>query len=222
MKKIILLIASVIISTTCSYARVPIDQCFDLYQNTKEEYKHISPAWAEIALESNLIRNIRLFGHFNSTESTSYNAHPAFNVRQDTLKLNAPQDAISALFQYLFTTIDGQILTANQRDNDPIGYIGRAKRLDLINEILCASLSFKSHTTTEADFKKSIAISLDKIRPKNDKKGSRKKKFNAIRDQFIHILTNAIIEDRDNLHQSKYPEHAVSLSLFSFALTIAD
>jgi ankyrin repeat protein len=230
MKKITLFISSFTLFSNISIARVSIEQCFDFYQNTKEEYKEISPAWAEIALQSNIIKNIRLFGHFSSQEHPQFKAHSAFNARQDTLKLNAPQDAISGLMQYLFPTPNGQILAINQRDNDPLGYIGRHKKLDLINDILVQVISFKTGknikdqetTIDENSFKASIIYILDKTRTKNDKSGSRKTKFNLLRDQFAYILTHAVIEEKTNVHKSKYPEHIVTQSLFAFALHIAD
>ncbi|MDP1725073.1 MAG: ankyrin repeat domain-containing protein [Alphaproteobacteria bacterium] len=230
MKKITLFISLFSLCSNISIARVPPEQCFDFYQNTKKEYKDISPAWAEIALQSNIIKNMRLFGHFSSAEHPQFKAHSAFNVRQDTLKLNAPQDAISGLMQYLFPTPNGQILAFNQRDNDPLGYIGHQKKLDLINDILEQVILFKTGkdikgqetTIDENNFKTSIINILDKTRTKNDRSGSRKTKFNLLRDQFALILTNAVIEEKNNIHKSKYPEHIVIQSLFAFALNIAD
>ncbi|MDP1974875.1 MAG: hypothetical protein Q8K37_02775, partial [Alphaproteobacteria bacterium] len=136
MKRLLFVFTSIFFISHSPFANVPLEECFDLYHNTKEEYKDISPAWAEIMLQSGHFKGIRFFGDFSSKENPEFKPHPAFNIVVDTLKLNAPQDAISTLLQYLFPSPNGQVLAINQRQNDPLGQLSKKHNLPLVNNLI--------------------------------------------------------------------------------------
>lgn len=145
MKKLLFALISIYFIQQPSFARVPLEQCFDLYHNTKEEYKDISPVWAEIMLQSGHLKGIRFFGDFGSIEHPNFKPHPAFNIEADTLKLNAPQDAISALLEYLFPSPNGQVLAINQRQNDPLGQLSKKDNLILVNKLIETIYTYKTN-----------------------------------------------------------------------------
>ncbi|MDP3532762.1 MAG: ankyrin repeat domain-containing protein [Alphaproteobacteria bacterium] len=145
MKRLLFGFTSIFFISHSSFANVPLEECFDLYHNTKEEYKGISPAWAEIMLQSGHLKGIRFFGDFSSKENPEFKPHPAFNIEADTLKLNAPQDAISALLEYLFPSPNGQVLAINQRQNDPLGQLSKKHNLPLVNNLVKAIYYYKTN-----------------------------------------------------------------------------
>jgi ankyrin repeat protein len=145
MKRLLFVFVSVFLISNSSFACVPLEECFDLYHNTKEKYKDISPVWAEMMLQSEYLKNIRFFGDFGSIEHPDFKPHPAFNIEADTLKLNAPQDAISALLEYLFPSPNGQVLAINQRQNDPLGQLSKKQNLPLVNNLVKAIYYYKTN-----------------------------------------------------------------------------
>lgn len=145
MKRLLFVFTSIFFISHSSFANVPLEECFDLYHNTKEEYKDISPAWAEMMLQSGHLKGIRFFGDFGSIEHPEFKPHPAFNIEADTLKFNAPQDAISALLEYLFPSSNGQVLAINQRQNDPLGQLSKKHNLPLVNNLVKAIYYYKTN-----------------------------------------------------------------------------
>jgi hypothetical protein len=219
-KKLLHLIMLLLVSGI-SDARVPLDQSIDFYNNTKDGYKDISPAWAEIALKSGVTKNIRFFGHYSSEEHPAIKPHPAFNKARDTLKLNAPQDGIAALYQYLFPSPNGQILAINQRENDPIGKLGRRENMSKINDIVLAVLAYEKNEDLEKLTAKIDHI-LDCIRSKSDNKKKTRHTYDAIKVNFTNILARAVQQEKNWTSESKYPQHAVLNSFFALALMVAD
>ena len=133
-----------------SFARAPIEECFDLYLNTKPEHKDLSPAWAMVMLESGHLRGIRFFGDFKSEKNDTLEPHPAFNVMRDTLKYNAPQDSVSALMQYLFPSPNGQEFALNQRQNDPLGQLSKKENLPKVSALIQAVQKYKKDKNVES------------------------------------------------------------------------
>jgi ankyrin repeat protein len=204
-----------------SDARVPLDQSIDFYRNTKDEYKNISPAWAEVALQSGVTKNIRFFGHYSSEEHPDIKPHPAFNNERDTLKLNAPQDGIAALYQYLFPSPNGQIIAINQRENDPIGKLGRKANLSKINDIVLAIVAYEKDKNHE-NLAAKVDRVLESVRSKSDNKKKTRPKYDGIKANFIKILVAAVQQEENWAPESKYPQHAVFNAFFSLALMVAD
>jgi ankyrin repeat protein len=204
-----------------TFAHVPIEECFFLYKNTKDKYKDISPIWAKIILQSGQLKGIRLFGDFSSHEHPDLKPHPAFKDDNGTLEYNAPQDAISALLQYLFPSPNGQVLAINERDNDPIGYLGKNKELSILSAIIKEFLDLKAKKISTEEFGKKLINHLNKTRQKNDKNGSRKKRFNSIRDHFVSIFIKALDAEAQGLFKEKYPDNIILHALFAFTLTTA-
>ncbi|MDP3532253.1 MAG: hypothetical protein Q8S31_03085 [Alphaproteobacteria bacterium] len=206
------------------HADIPIEQTFSLYENTKDEYKEISPIWGQIDFISDLIKNIRFFGHFTSNTHPDLKPYPCFDGKE----LSNPQDPISGLLQYLFPSLDGYILVHNARDYDPIGYITQDKDLQKLNNIIFAVTHFKTNKINKEEFKTTINAILPELSQKNPKIGNRKLKnnkrndFNKINRDFINILTRAIIAENDGSFADKYPSSVVIPSLMAFALKIAD
>ena len=226
MKKIILVFLFLFSFQNIVLARVPLDQCFDLYHNTKEEFKEISPAFSEAMLQSGQLQGIRFFGDFASQEHPEYKPHSAFNT-QEKLQYNAPQDPISALLQYLFPSPNGQVFAINDRDNDPIGYIKSHFKLNILSEILNCIREFKKDALSNDDFMKKVKDILDSSRQGpdgklKDKSGSRKKKFIFLRNCFVDILLSSLNFEKTESCANKYPRNIVIHSLFAYALTAAD
>ncbi|MDP1975529.1 MAG: hypothetical protein Q8K37_06115, partial [Alphaproteobacteria bacterium] len=221
MKKILLLFVFINFISASSFARVPLDQCFNFYQNTKDEYKHISPAWAEIMLQSGHLKGIRLFGDFGSIEHQDFKTHPAFLGNQDRLNYNAPQDAISALLQYLFPSPNGQVLAINQRQNDPLGQLSKKTNLPLLSSIIETIVTYKKDKNKQKLQTKIIEI-IEKTRGKNDKSKKTRAKFDPIKDHFTDILIKAIEFEEKQDFLEKYPVNTIINALFAFALTSAD
>jgi hypothetical protein len=146
MKRILIFFISINLISKTTFANVPLDQCFDLYHNTKDEYKDISPAWAEIMLHSGQLKGIRLFGDFKSIKHQDFKPHPAFAATQEKLNYNAPQDAISALLQYLFPSPNGQFFAINQRKKDPVGKLSKKNNIHLINNLIEAIYKYKTNS----------------------------------------------------------------------------
>lgn len=224
MKKLSIVFLFFLFFTKLTHADIPIEQIFFLYENTKDEYKEISPIWGVIDFMSDLIKNIRFFGHFASNRHSNLKPYPCF----DNKELSNPQDPISALLQYLFPSLDGYILVHNARDYDPIGYITQDKDLKKLSNILFTVVNFKTNNMTKEKFKTTINAILPELSQKNPKIGNRKLKnnkrndFNKINQNFINILTEAIIAENAGSFADKYPSSVVIPSLMAFALKIAD
>ncbi|MDP1879768.1 MAG: ankyrin repeat domain-containing protein [Parachlamydiaceae bacterium] len=221
MKKISFIFVFINFMIASSFARVPLDQCFNLYQNTKEKYKHISPAWAEIMLQSGQLKGIRLFGDFGSIEHQDFKPHPAFTDKEGRLNYNAPQDAISALLQYLFPSPNGQVLGINQRQNDPIGQLSKKNNLHLVSTLIEAIIAYKKDKNKQ-EIQNKITDTIEKTRGRNDKTKKTRTKFDPIKNHFTDIIIKAIeFEDQPEC-QEKYPTNIIINTLFAFALTSAD
>jgi ankyrin repeat protein len=222
MKKIIFFVSMIIFSSNFSMASVPLNQCFDLYQNTKDEYKDISPVWAKIAIQSKLIENIRILGNFRSIENEHYKPHSSFSG--NNLKFNAPQDAMSALIQHLFPIYDGKSLFENRYPYDPIGYLS----LSLLNEIILKAIDLQKEPLSHELFKyvqifeNDLSLILDKIDIDYDAGPIDAQHFDLLKINFIKILRKSIIEEKHNPHQQKYPINMSVHALFAFALHIAN
>ncbi|MDP3533735.1 MAG: ankyrin repeat domain-containing protein [Alphaproteobacteria bacterium] len=221
MKKILLLFVFINFISASSFARVPLDQCFNFYQNTKDEYKHISPAWAEIMLQSGHLKGIRLFGDFGSIEHQDFKPHPAFTDKEDRLNYNAPQDAISALLQYLFPSTNGQVLAINQRQNDPLGQLRKKTKLPLLSSLIETIVVYKKDKNKQKLQTKIIEL-IENTRGKNDKSKKTRSKFDSIQHDFTDILMKAIEFEDTPDYLEKYPANTIINALFAFALTSAD
>lgn len=221
MKKISLFLLSINFISVSALARVPLDQCFDLYKNTKEEYKDISPAWAEIMLQSGHLKGLRLFSDFGSIEHLDFKPHPAFTDKEGRLNYNAPQDAISALLQYLFPSPNGQVLAINNRQNDPIGQLSKKTNLPLVSSLIEAIIEYKKDKKKQ-ELQKKIKNTIEKTRSKNDKSKKTRAKFDPIKDHFVDILIKAIEFENKPEYIEKYPANTIINALFAFALISAD
>lgn len=221
MKKLLFFFTSIFFISCSSFARVPLEECFDLYHNTKEEYKDISPVWSEIMLQSGYLKGIRFFGDFGSIEHPEFKPHPAFNVQRDTLKLNAPQDAISALLEYLFPSPNGQFFAINQRQNDPLGQLSKKENLPKVNKLIEAIRDYKNDKNL-ISFKEKVFEIVESARGKNDRSKKTAPQFNIIRDHFVDILIKATQFEDSDICKAKYSSNISMHALFAFALTSAD
>lgn len=124
-------------------ADVPLEQCSKI---EKSEKSSLSPFDGMILLKSGVLKNIRLQGLYASKKETIKEGlppHKAFvnDKRPELLEHNVPLDPVAALAQYLFPSVDGAILTHNERKNDLFGFIAKAKKnekrygISLINNL---------------------------------------------------------------------------------------
>jgi ankyrin repeat protein len=241
MRKVFFLLSLLFLSKI-SFARVPLEECFDLYHNTKD--KNLSPAWAAVMLESGHLKGIRFFGDFKSEKKDRLEPHPAFNAVRDTLKQNAPQDPVSAMLQYLFPSPNGQEFAINQRQNDPIGHLSKKQNLRKVSALIQAVLKYKEYKALEAlgvaakKYKEHKALDeeynaldvlavevkeiIESTRNKHDKGKKTRPVFDHIRDHFVDIFVQAILFEVTPESQAKYPDNIVTHALFAFALISAD
>jgi len=129
-RMVIILVCCVCSSHAFLRAEVPFEQAQGLYENTAREYQDISPFWAPIALKSKILERVRFYGSYSSAPNPKYPRHPAFETSEKERERgiiretnNCPQDAISAVIQYLYPSPDGHIFVPNERNKDPIGQI---------------------------------------------------------------------------------------------------
>lgn len=204
--------AALCLFSNLSQARVPLEQCIDLYDNTKTEYQEISPVWAEIMLQSGQLKNIRFFGNLSSQRHDAFPPHPSFEGEK--LHLNAPQDPIMGVLQYLFPSPNGQELIINQRKNDPIGKLSRKEHLGLLNELLLLAVHKGEHL-----FERTLEVLRKLPREKSSKT---RKTSDAIAYSFAELFAKAILFEGSDSRKTYYPEHILMHSLFAFALNAAD
>jgi hypothetical protein len=103
-------------------AEIPFEEMAGLWRNTKPEHLEISPLWAFVALKSGLLANLRFFGNYGTVLNPDFPPHPVFSIAEDE-KPDFPQDAISAVLEYLFPSPNGADFIINEYAKDPIGAI---------------------------------------------------------------------------------------------------
>ncbi|WP_010302459.1 hypothetical protein [Candidatus Odyssella thessalonicensis] len=125
-------------------AEIPFTETRDVYEATHPEQRPNSPLWGMVALNSYVIEGLRFNGNYGVlAEAPGQNyfqrtlLHPAFDSKPAS-ELIWPYDPAAAVLQHLFPSMDGAILTANQRDKDPIAALGKdLSRMNLLlTEIL--------------------------------------------------------------------------------------
>ena len=192
----------------CAPAEVPLDQCARIKEQPGQEAH--SPFYGMILLKSGILKNIRLHGRYGS-DATQINKgfppHPAF-----TLKNNVPLDPIAALAQHLFPSVDGAILTHNERKNDFWGYVARHKKegMEFINGLLNIALSQDTGKLEE------IHNHLETFKKTNMKGEEDKIKAHAFQG-----AENVLIEAL-NYQGDAYPPHIAIHLLLAFACRFAD
>lgn len=200
----------------------PFEQSVGLYQNTLSSKQHISPFLGMVALHSGILSNIRFFGNYSARAHPSFPIHPSLAKKPN---LNHPQDAISAVIQYLFPSPDGMILSHNERNKDPIGLIAREHRekkqknngLRKIMLLLTEIDIYQRQAT-----KISLTESASKIL--NDKKTtstSDPSGFEIITTNFSQLLAKAVDEELAD-KTGLYPPHIVEVALLAFAWRTAN
>ena len=93
------------------HADIPLNQALEVLRITDKESglsEYLSPLWGMAMLYSNALERMRFFGNYGEKADIGL---PIFKYIAGQVKQN-PQDPIAALIQYLFPSVDGEILTA--------------------------------------------------------------------------------------------------------------
>lgn len=120
-------------------AEIPFTETRGVYEATHPEQRHNSPLWGMVALNSHVIEGLRFNGNYGVLAEAPHQnqaqralIHPAFDSKPAS-ELIWPYDPSAAVLQHLFPSMDGAILTANQRDKDPIAALGKdLSRMNLL------------------------------------------------------------------------------------------
>lgn len=177
-------------------AEIPFTEAKGIYAATKDEYKHISPFWAMVAIHGKLIERIRLYGFYKKKKDDK-------KIIDDALE----DDLIAELLLRLFPSPDGTQLVANTLKRNIFGNLSR--KLSYIDDIIQVLIK-----KTEKDKK---ITEVDLIL-KNLGKESRKYAellVNAYEQQEIYANPN-------NPSQQRYPKDIVIIALLSFFVKVAD
>lgn len=186
------------------FSRIPSDEIYGLWEATKPEYRHISPLWGFVALESGMLEALRFYGNYTFDISNP-------KQRKD---IAAKDDPVAQLIQKLFPSPDGETLVPNAYIRDPAGFLSR--NLESINEIIRIML-----TETLADKKTSI---VNILRPKKNgvfiyNKGVNDLSGN-VASQFAETLLNSHIHTSEN--GIPYPKNTAIVALMAFFVGVAD
>ncbi|HXF90999.1 MAG TPA: hypothetical protein VNJ29_03615, partial [Candidatus Nitrosotenuis sp.] len=216
---------SLMISLSMIPARaiIPFNQAMDVFEETKDEWKAISPFWGMVALHGKLLEQIRFFGPYSSLvedEATRQLQesliHPSLlpkpTAGDGPLCSEYPLDPIAALIQHLFPCTDGVQFVANTRNQDPVGNLSR--HLDKINDLIQILLD-----QSKIEEKRNKIFSTLKSLDKNTK--------TKVNKSFAHLLVDAYQRQNQLANpmrpdQQLYPENIVVISLLSFFCQVAD
>lgn len=119
--RLIFLCISLIIHCTYSSADIPFAQSKGVLTYTKDEYKHISPFWGIVAINSKLLPGLRFFWNYK-------------DIKKDNREIERGDDDIAELIRELFRSPDGIQFVATNYFFEPAGDLSR--HLDKINDII--------------------------------------------------------------------------------------
>jgi hypothetical protein len=218
-------------------AEVPAEQAWGIYAHTNPRHLNLSPLWGMVALKSGVLEKVRFFGAYGSTPRKEFPPHPSLAEAADFH--DCPQDAISAVVQFLFLSPDCANFVANERKHDPIGTIARehwkkvespgglckieillASILRFKDELAKAALSPSGNVDRAAEIFEAEVRTI--LRPHAGPSGEAKtERPDALDAYFAHILQLAVRQEAaDTLRQ--YPPDIIEVSLLAYAWKVAN
>src|SRR5438477_2665802 len=112
------------LTTSMVRAEIPFYQAAGMLQNTKDQYKHLSPFWAMVAVHGKMLETIRFFGNYSKSDRLN-----EFGVNFDVGK-----DPIAIVIQALFSSPDGVQFVASTSSDGPVKNL--SNNLGKINDII--------------------------------------------------------------------------------------
>ena len=199
--KIIKFLTVIVILFVCSKsdAKVEFEQLKGMYNITSNEL--FDPVNGFLALETGTLKRIRFYGPYvldNKENPSSSWRHPAFLPKPQndpyafSKRFEYPLDAISALVQWLFPSVDGVVFVANDRSADPVGFLGNSLKSDPkpFGNLLKLIYQYSQKPIPVGSFKQAIL----NIIPKDIQQDGKKIDTGTI-NQFAEILYNALFQD---------------------------
>ena len=209
------------------WADIPFEDAQSIYERTHKEKKEFSPIWGMTLLKSGVLKNIRLYGNYASTPNEKFPIHPAFN-RSERIKHNCPADMIASFIQHLFPSVDGALLTHNERQDDPWGIIAREKDFKFINDILVIILDPKNYQEKvlwSGDYKDKYPRELDKrlsqLFYQRFSSVPQNEGFKELLQSTLKSFIGALDHEKRTI-RNIYPKNIVVYSLLAFAWKMAD
>lgn len=233
-----------------SRAHVPFTNLKGMHEMVVDE--RFSPVYPFAALNGRVFENIRFFGPYvldpQNTPHPQW-IHPAFLIKKGddphafSKRFEYPLDAVTALIQWLFPSVDGMLFVANDRSADPVGFLGKnlelnptpfAQILSLIKRYSQTPVAAKKMKKAIASFKQEIRNIIPSVQKKKKEDGS----FTDINiegyiNNFAEILYHALLMDgtfgtinQDGepvyAHNPLYPKHIALHGLLGYMWRICN
>jgi hypothetical protein len=204
-------------------AEIPAEQAVGLHGQIVPGHEELSPLWGMVALQSGLLRSLRLFGAYGDQPRADLPRHPSLAGAGDH-----PQDAVAGVIQYLFPSPDGIQLAPNQRDRDPVGELARDRGRGLPKILaLLDAITFRKAGMPGPDAASSsrdphpAGTAAADLRADGGRSSNPRTVYNRILDPFAAMVARAVeqeVADGGNL----YPPNVVELALLGYAWNVAD
>lgn len=220
-KLAIVLVTTTSITLPPAQAEIPFTQALGVYQNTKEDKKHLSPFWGFVALHGKMLETIRFFGNYSKNIMEEPDEDGVM-VRHEA---DVPNDKIAALIKRLFNSPDGVQFVATDYEGDPVGNLSR--NLPKINDIIKILVEGKDKKSKVGQ----ITTILDNLIPGIEEIRGVLSKIEAIKadqenenfrkeSEFVLAEFNSILEKYKNDYDPKKLVNIVSRNLSSASNSI--